>query len=1125
MASNFIDTSKLKEEQIKAIYHEDGDLMISASAGSGKTFVMINRLIRLVVEKKATVNEILAMTFTESAAFDMKEKLIKNLSKQIALTGDKDLYQQLLDARTADICTIDSFCAKLLRIYFFKVGLAPDFKIVDEADATLIMSTALDKTFREFYAEKNAEFFNALNIFKEKRREDSFKEKLLGLRKELSSELDAEDIFKRSIENCTSNLEGVLEGVFNNFKKLCDRKKAIAENILNEQSLTGTEKDVQYLQSIIEDIDRLKEIKDIYRVADYKEFKFSDAPRNFCKGAPEYFKRDISELKQEITAEIVSISKVISTKDMDKEKYSGVADDLKSLFTVYEKFEENYALLKREENLLDFADIEYFAYRLLLDEEVRDSVREKYKYVFVDEYQDVNAVQEEIIKLVSSDNLFMVGDVKQSIYGFRGCRPEIFEEKFLRLQSQNENSVIKLNHNFRSADAVLKMANDVFDFCMLKDVYGLDYKNTSRLVAGGIFPKEEAGEAKIYAIEHKTESKKRKYASGVYNLLDNVMGEQTEEEKTSSALLAYVVNEKLGKEFYDTSIKKRRKITYKDVAILSRRKSGAYVARIAQGLATRGIPVTTVVATSVLDYAEIKTLACVIKLIDCFLQDVPLVSILKSPIGKITEEELVTIKQAYRSEDKDKTFYDAYFNYLNNGEGKLKEKLVKFNEYFSSLRKLSDFMSAKEVLQKVIDDFSLEAYYFASLNSNACIDRIRFFVSKATTGAKSYSVKEFLKLIEEKSKLFETVMDGGQNAVRVSTMHSSKGLEFPVVIVCGLDEPFSNKGLNDAILFDRKLGVAIEYFDKRNRTKSDTPVRLLIRQNKNAERIKEELRLFYVALTRPTYSLNLILDGNKERRRDKFTWANRFAEYVPLYLNAETVEENQLDFYTKTNATKEVFFAETNEESVEQLTKNLTFEYPFKEEVTLPLKSNVTAVLKSGEDSVKIVIEKDSPLEKTDAERGIIAHKILQRFNFNAENSFDEGLKKLVDEGTVTQEEIEKINLDSIKNIVESDVFKKLKGYEIYKEKSFLCNIPADLLYGVKTTEKVLVQGVIDLLAVGEKGAIIFDYKYSGLSRENLIAKYSKQLDLYAYAVESTLNKKVTNKIIISLLKGEIITL
>lgn len=1117
---------QLKPEQKSAIEHESGNLMISASAGSGKTFVMISRLIRLVKEKRAKVSEILAMTYTESAALDMKEKLTKGLSKEIAKSKDAELYNELLNVRTADICTIDSFCARLIRVYFFKIGVAPDFRIIDESDKALLIERALEKTFIWFYEQNDSDFFRALSIFKNKRKDASFRELLVKTEAQLSTEVDGDALIKKSLDNLEgAGFNEICNLLVENFKDTMKRYSSQICALEEDPVVTCCEKSLDYLTELKNLIqEKILSVKTVYDLKGLEDFVIPKNRGFSTKEMPKQ-REDLDSVKKLIKTYIKTLCESINYPEKDEIIMQTVKEDLKSFFKVYKKFSENYAVIKSEENVLDFADLERLTYKLLLDDEVRNSVREKYKYVFVDEYQDVNGLQEEIIKFVSNDNLFMVGDVKQSIYGFRGCRPEIFEEKFNRMERENPASVIKLNHNFRSCKNVLEMANAVFDYSMTKEVYGLDYKSTSRLISGGVYPEEEVGEATVYSLIRDVEKQEDNRKEGIYNILDN-LDIDDEEESVETALYARIIEEKLGTYIYDTVLKAKRKASFKDIAILSRTNEGAYIAKIVKGLAKRGIPVATGVADNVLRFPEVMMLVAVLKLLDCFMQDVPLVTVLKSPVASVSVEELVKIKQFYDSAcfNKNAKFYEAYFYYLENGEEPLKEKLLKFNGYMENLRRIADFVSAKEILTKVIEDNDLEAYYYSCLDGRNAIDRMRFFVSLSETNAKGYSIREFLKVIKKEPKSFEMKFASSEDAVKVSTMHSSKGLEYPIVIVGGLSRKFSVKDETPPILFDREFGFSIEHYDRENRLKQGTIVHRFFKERKRVDKIKEELRLFYVALTRPTNSLNIILDGRKESRKDLMVKANSFAEYVPLSIPTKEIKQSELTFYNEKSKQKTVIFSTPTAERVNKLKRDLEFIYPYGADVLLPLKSNVTEVLK-GEKSNEILfdIDKEKLPVKTDAESGTIAHKILETFDFDGDDDIYKHVDALIKDGVLSKEQVEKVDVKSLEKIVTSPLFASLKGFTKLREKSFLMNYPASMLYDTDSKEEVLVQGVIDLLAIDGDKAVIIDYKYSSLSSERLKERYKKQLELYAYAVEKGLCVKVEKRLIVSLMRGEVI--
>lgn len=1122
----------LKEEQLKAINYDKGDLLISASAGSGKTFVMIQRLIRLITEKKATVKEVLAMTFTESAAADMKEKLFSAMIEKIEETGDEYLTSQLSDIPYADISTVHSFCSRLIRKYFYEVGVSPDYAICDETMASKLKNEALDLVMREYYAEKDKDFFTLLSRHASHRKDSNFRQLILSLYEYASSEADEMQYFVKTLNNYTE--EG-FNRVDLEYKKLIDKELLVVreglKSVANDCATLGYSAGAEFCLQVID-------VLNVY-LKDSSVYVFTKIPfsvrLNFGRnldGQGLFLKEKASGLRDMASATIKDVLKHISTREKDLEESQALSLHTDKLIQVINRFSRVYSKLKRDENVLDFNDLERFALEILNDEGIRKEINEKYKYVFVDEYQDTNGVQEAIITRLSKDNLFMVGDAKQSIYGFRGCRPEFFIEKYKKLKEQGK--AIDMNYNFRSADGVLDAVNKVFAYSMTEDFYGQSYKDTAMLRGGGIYEKDGKkfdGRAELHLLL-KEDEEKEKETPRVYNILEEIEKNRILKDSSQTAsLVASLILKECGKKFYDVKTDSERQIEYKDICVLTRNKHADFVKDLVEGLVARNIPVTSDIDDSIINRPEIMQITSLMEIIDCFYNDVPLATVMKSPIGSFSEEELLTIQREFygtvEGDKRDLTFYQAV-EYVKDKDFAISKKVKEFCDYIDYLRELADFLPAKELLEKVVEDKALEEYLYATQNGKKKVGALRFFISVAKSGDKNYTIKEFLNLIKVNPDLFSYKGGGEEDtSVKVMTIHASKGLEFPVVIVCGLERNINKQDLSKEILTDRESGFAVRNYDDENKTYKSTIYRGYLKQKAKLNLIKEELRLFYVALTRARYSLHLSFVSDKDDRKDAFLGASKFLHYVPLSFDVTVHRENEFDFINETRDKRKVLIDEENTVLSERLKKDFSFVYPFMLETTLPIKTTVTAVNQGLEREYKEVIRFDETESetKTSVLAGTIAHKILEHYDFEKGLSLPVAVDEMIERGELTKEEIALVNLDKIEKAIRGGAFDKLKGKTLYREKSFLANVPASLLFDSDTKTEVLVQGKIDLLAIGDNTVQIVDYKYSALPKDVLKEKYKKQLKLYAYAVEKVLKVKVSDLYLISLLTGETVAI
>ncbi len=1116
----------LTSSQEKVVNHIQGNILVSASAGSGKTHTLITRLIRLICQENVSVSDILAVTFTESAATDMKEKLREKLCEKIS-EGQTELNSQLVDLATADISTLHSFCARLIRSYFFVAGVSPDFKVLDEGESKIIKYESIDKAFREFYSSKEEWFLTLVDRHAYGRSDKNLKELILGLDKFINSEENPEKILVECLnyyteENANKQLENYLLEIKEPFREGLE-KVEMAKRVFEDAEKP---KAVDLAQRLFLDMQAFINAPDAFEGAkyygEYNLNKFEKVSEELL----EYKKdlKDARDLFKQVTGDIKRIFG--ESKSEYYKRFNSAREHSEYLIKVITKFREIYQVEKLEENGLDFNDLEHFALKVLSDEQTRNSVSEKYKYIFVDEYQDTNGVQEALINKIQKNNVLMVGDVKQSIYGFRGCSSDFFSKKEKTMDGDGQ-SVVRLNENFRSSKAVIDVVNEIFNYCMTSSVYGEDYKGKSELVDGGVYPENAVGRVQIHFLQMGEKEKKQPEKPRIYDLTDLKQLQEKSEINTTASLITEIIDEELQKQYYDVKTKEMKPVTYGDIAVLTRNRNSKFVNELVSGLIAHGIPVSSEASVNVLDFPETKILVNLLKLIDCYSDDLPLACTLKSPIGNVTDEELFEI--AIKYEDafgrNGKGFYYAYKYYIDSFDTPLCKKLKEFDEYMARIRLLADFTGANGILKRVISEKNLNAYFLADRNGNDKIARIQRFVSVSISNGKVLTIKQFLNKIENCAEAFGLSYFATENTVKAMTIHMSKGLEFPVVIVCGLEKDFNKEDERKEILTDREYGFAVKSFDDDTRTKSDTPFREIIRRKQRLELIKEEMRLFYVATTRAKYSLHLTFLAKEDDRKEIFDGANNFMDFLPSSLPVTVHDENALRLCDIKKEPRKVLIGESDKQKEDEMSKNFAYLYPYLEQTTLPLKSNVTSATNLNFDDqplTYVLFDEPSP----DTERGTIAHKLLEYYDFNSGEPIEVQIKSLVSQGVLTEEQIGKINIDRINRAIIGKDFPDLNGFRLYREKSFICNVNANVIFPDKTTDEgVLIQGVIDLLAIKDNQAKIIDYKYSSLDQAGLKAKYKTQLELYSYAVEKVLKTHVSEQIIVNLFTGEIVKL
>lgn len=1117
-------------DQRKAVIAEGRNVLVSASAGSGKTFVMIERVIRLIVEGKAEVGEILAVTYTTAAAEEMKQKLVKAIIAEINAGRDAARFRKALsEVPTASISTFHSFCANLIRTYFYALDVDPSVSVADENQAGELKNKALDSLFESLYETRDEDFLYLVRIMGRSRGDDSLKETVKKLYEFASSEKSAEEFLTKAAENITEKSfyksENELYGIFAAYIKELIR---IGENLTSLAANYGYAVYVEYVGELLVKLKTCLNAKDFRSLIKAAGLSVPKAPRTTSKddedlaaykGKLEYFKKKCKDVYDDIREASPN-----DDEEKDLSEYLSTARATKALCRLTIDFGKEYARLKADAAALDFADLEHFAYRLLSENpDVLSAVKQKYKYVFADEYQDVNGIQEAILSLISSDNAFMVGDVKQSIYAFRGCNPDIIAAKFERYE-RGEGETVSLDANFRSTDAVLAAVNKTFSPIMTKDFGGTDYKNNP-MTGSGKYPE---GYGETILIEIPEAEKEKTLKSGVYDIVDDVNAPAPKAAFAEGAVVANIVRKEAGGKVYDLKAKREREVTPKDFAVLTRNSSG-FPTEIVRHLKRNDIPVSSSAKNPVGDYPEIKLLKDLLKIIVRFADDAPLFACLKSAIGGVSEAEAAEIKRAayaaITSDTGDKpaatkkpTFADCYRWYLLSGEDEnIRNKLKNFDEYISKIRLLSGFENAGEILSRVLSETGLDLEILSQKNGEIRLSRVERFIAEAGSGENGLSVSKFLTRAESDDGDVSVGSSDGDDSVTVTSMHASKGLEYPIVILAGLGKRFNLDDTKKEILTDRYEGIALKFYDEESKRTKITLPRAAFKERARLNAIKEEMRVFYVAMTRAECKLYLVTSEPVEEN-DDFTsilFANKFSDFIKTKYFDKKITADDTEIGDGEDV-REVYISKDRPALTDLIRKNLSFIYPYEEDVNLPVKRAVTSLAEDATTDDDEMTEIRLPVDKTTRERGIAYHAFLQ----HADSFYEDAgvlLEKIKTGKKLTDEQLALLSEEKLRKILRAPLFEEIRGYKFYKEQPFIAQMAANEISNTNATGDVLVQGIIDLLAVKGDKAIIVDYKYSKKSISHLKETYAYQLALYKKAVEKTLKLKVEKTILFNL--------
>ena len=1096
----------LTVSQKLAINADNSNVLVSASAGSGKTFVMIERVKRLILQKEVDVNRILCVTFTVLAAKEMKQKLLDAITKELKVSdGEKKkrLIYQLDLLPTASISTVHAFCKSLLSEFFYEVGLDPSFVILDDKNTKMLVNRAIDRLFEDLYEQNDSDLLTVLPYCFSNRSDYNLKQNVLRAYYAVISEANPKQILLNGEYYYTPEGTAYISEFFaNEYKK---KAIAIAKQLEEfKDDIVGFEKLENY-------------VHELYRI--FLGIGFCDGLDSVVEYAKQILPKKPSVRANTPEDEAFLIAQaeqiVLQGKELFKsiKSHNLVADELQmalknrtiynSFINIVIKFFDYYEKEKREENGVDYSDLEHLTLKLLKNEAIKNEIASRFDYIFTDEYQDTSGVQEAILTAISTNNLFMVGDLKQSIYDFRGCNPEIFANKFQKYQKSDGGIAINLDNNFRSSYPVIGAVNRVFGSIMTKECGSVDYAK-SPMVVGAKYPENE-GEVKFISVP---KNKREKIIpEGIYSVVNHLKSIKSERVFNEGKLIAELVENIVGKRYFDIKSKGYKTIDYSDIAILLRdanKDADAYTSELVRA----GIPVSAPSKDSIANYAEIAMMVDLLKLIDCYNQDIPLASVLKSEIAKLTDAELLKIRKLTPSGN----FVDAVYNYRISQTDETALKLQRFEEYFNRLRLLSEFMTCGELLDQIVRENAIDINLLSSRLGEIKLARLNKFIEVASSSKQT--VNEFLKgldgLLEKLTMKFSS-----SSSVQIMSIHASKGLEFPIVILAKTTKPFNMKGIEGDFICDRNFGVSINYRDRTKMTKKETIFNRFVKYNCLKRMCEEEMRLLYVAMTRAKNSLYITgeftnIDNALPKEHHFANEVFNSKKYFDMFASSDFVCEIQSEL----NATfterevRQVLVSEADEYMKNKIASNLSFKYAYKNNSSLSVKRSVTSA-SHYEEKDSTCFERSPIFGESDTETGNAYHRFLELCNFSnePENEFN----RLID-GDLFENEYKKlIDKSKISKVLQMPIFNSLNGYSLYKEQPFTAFVPANMVESDYTGEsEILLQGIIDLLAVKDEEAIIIDYKYSTvINQEKLVERYKKQLELYSFAVEKVLKKKV----------------
>lgn len=855
MAVNFT------EDQQKVIDARDCNVLVSAAAGSGKTAVLVERILALISDSAlgVDIDRLLVVTFTNAAAAEMRERIHNAILLKLEENpGDANLQRQAVLVHHAQITTIDSFCRFILSNHFQEIDLDPGFTVGDPGRMKLMEKEALEKVMEDAYGEKeyyegfHADFCNLTDVFAKKGRDLEIEEMVDKVYHFVMSLPFPEKWLLHALKDYeVQDMEeflrcGYMQNVVTDVSQKMQRMVRIYDGMLAVcMEADGPENYIPLLEGEREQIVKAAEGTDYPSVKDAVcRISFERLPAIRKGNCDEDKKEQVKQLRERIKKRVAVCKDTCFFEALENMKedmcHAGVL--LKPLIYLTLAFMEQFAEDKAKENIIDFADMEHFALKILVDEEGNPTETAKlyqdyYAQIMIDEYQDSNEVQELLLSVISKEkrekpNRFMVGDMKQSIYKFRMARPEIFLEKYQSYREGGRNIRIDLKKNFRSRREVLDTVNHVFYPLMGKEVGGIVYDEDAALYQGAGYPEADMS-SELLIFERKDEE-------GEKGKLDKAEGE--------AYMIAARIKELLREGMVtDKETGELRPVVYEDIVILVRSTTGL-MESLQEVLKKEGIPVSVPGRTGYFSAREVQTLLQLLAVLVNPHRDIPLAAVLKSPLYGFTDEELAELSMISVEEKERCSLYEK----VKLGAGEKAEAFVKELE---SYRKLAKTESVHDLLYRVIRDHRYLDYVTALPAGGVRRANVEMLLEKAVDYEKMqvhglFGFLRYMKQLEKYQVDYGEGVEENSHQIRLMTIHKSKGLEFPICFVAGLSRQFNRRDLTGGLLLHTDLGVGMEYRSKELRVKRKTIKQKLVAERMKIEEMGEELRVLYVAMTR-----------------------------------------------------------------------------------------------------------------------------------------------------------------------------------------------------------------------------------------------------------------------------------
>lgn len=1133
-------------EQQQVIDLRNRNILVSAAAGSGKTAVLVERIVKIITDKNhpVDIDHLLIVTFTNAAAAEMRERIGNAIEKALdEQPGNEHLLRQLTLIHNAQITTIDSFCLYVVRNHFHEIDLEPNFRIGDEGELKLLREDVLGRVLEQNYEEPSEAFSDFVEGYASGRTDAALNEMILQLyefsrsypwpEKWLDSFVGAYRIETREELDRAEWLAPLTENICFVLK---DCEQLLKQALAITQQDDGPDMYEKAVQSDLEKYEGLSRLTSFCELSgalsDIKYDRLASS-RGF-EGDPDKLEL-VKSLREQAKDVVKKLCRqyFFCSPEMMIEQLERTEPMLEEVVRLTKQFADEFAAAKRRKNLVDFHDVEHFALQILVDEETEkakktaEEFRDTFEEIMIDEYQDSNEVQETLLRSISREergenNIFMVGDVKQSIYRFRLARPELFMKKYDSYSLEESTTQrIDLHKNFRSREEVLTCTNDIFYKIMARSLGNVEYDAEAALYLGASYPVSADFIPEILLADSNDELLEDTELSDKKTLEAKIVAEEIRHLMKTQPVT-------------DKETGELRAARYSDIVILLRSLSG-WADSLVEVLNGNGIPAHTVSSTGYFSTVEVQTVLSMLRLLDNPRQDIPMAAVLRSPMAGLTDEELAVL----RLEDGSVPFHEAVLElaeglYEEDGQKEISDseadrkqgrnadektenhieitahrKLLKFYKKYKQLRQLVPDTPIHELIEIILRETGYGHYVAAMPAGNRRTANLNMLLEKAAAYEKtSYKgLFHFVRYIDELQKydvdFGEADMVGeNEDVVRIMSIHKSKGLEFPIVIVSGMGKNFNKQDTRSKMVLHPELGIGLDYMDGKKRIKSPTIAKKAIAKQIDLENLGEELRVLYVALTRAKEKLILIgtlkdapeklefyrQQANLSKAADRplsyltREGASGYLDWIlPAVLSygdkypvriVEAAElvldevENQLEQNEDlTERIKEIEAADT--QLVGQLKQRFSQRYPYQVDVLRKNKYSVSelkhrAMREKFEaeqeetipafleepvtPTIPLFIQRQGSVEQETPNRGALrgtaVHRVMECYDFASEKSVHEQMEAMEKEEKIIADMRALVKEQIVADFVSSETGRRMalaqRGGALYREKPFV---------------------------------------------------------------------------------------